>query len=67
MVDFWENLLRFPRFFISSVLGLILTILGPFFNLLQQPKTALILIIGSIGAIGFLIKTLEAMLSLNGE
>jgi len=67
MVDFWENLLRFPRFFISSILGLILTILGPFFNLLQQPKTALILIIGSLGIIGFLIKTLEAMLSLNGE
>ena len=67
MVDFWENLLRFPRFFISSILGLILTILGPFFNLLQQPRTAVILIIGLLGIIGFLIKTLEAMLSLNGE
>ena len=34
MSDFWDNILRFPRFFISSTLGLILTIIGPFFNLL---------------------------------
>lgn len=26
---FWENLLRYPRFFISSVIGLILILLNP--------------------------------------
>lgn len=67
MPDFWENLLRFPRFFISSILGLILIILGPFFNLLRDPKSAWILILSTILGIVFLILTLEAMLNLNSD
>nr|YP_009420360.1 putative plastid protein 33 [Cryptomonas curvata]ASO75848.1 putative plastid protein 33 [Cryptomonas curvata] len=38
MSDFWDNIFRFPRFFVSSTLGLILTIIGPFFNLLRSPN-----------------------------
>nr|QNO36061.1 Ycf33 [Sargassum hemiphyllum var. chinense]QPZ94234.1 hypothetical protein Ycf33 [Sargassum hemiphyllum var. chinense] len=29
---FWNNLLRYPRFFISSMFGLILILLSPFIN-----------------------------------
>ena len=29
---FWDNLLRYPRFFISSMFGLILVLLNPFIN-----------------------------------
>ena len=38
MNDFWNNISRYPRFFISSVVGLILVILAPFRNLLKIKK-----------------------------
>jgi Protein of unknown function (DUF751) len=38
MSDFWNNISRYPRFFISSVAGLILVILAPFKNLLKIKK-----------------------------
>nr|YP_010471273.1 hypothetical protein N4M72_pgp056 [Sargassum confusum]AZJ16050.1 hypothetical protein ScoCPG_p087 [Sargassum confusum]UEP18049.1 Ycf33 [Sargassum kjellmanianum]UVF63231.1 hypothetical protein [Sargassum confusum]UVW81593.1 hypothetical protein [Sargassum siliquastrum] len=33
---FWDNLLRYPRFFISSMFGLILILLSPFINQLKK-------------------------------
>lgn len=45
MNDFWNNVFRYPRFFISSLLGLILIILTPFLNLFKVPKFRIILII----------------------
>uniref|UniRef100_A0AB74TPF6 Uncharacterized protein ycf33 n=1 Tax=Thalassiosira duostra TaxID=3145220 RepID=A0AB74TPF6_9STRA len=38
MNNFWTNIIRYPRFFISSMIGLILIILTPFRNLLKTPK-----------------------------
>jgi hypothetical protein len=38
MNDFWNNISRYPRFFISSVAGSILIILTPFRNLLKIQK-----------------------------
>jgi Protein of unknown function (DUF751) len=38
MNDFWNNISRYPRFFISSVAGLIFVILTPFKNLLKVKK-----------------------------
>jgi hypothetical protein len=38
MSDFWTNISRYPRFFISSLAGLILIILTPFRNLLKIKK-----------------------------
>jgi Protein of unknown function (DUF751) len=38
MSDFWTNLSRYPRFFISSMVGLILVILTPFRNLFKIKK-----------------------------
>ncbi len=64
MPDFWENVLRFPRFFVSSILGLLLTILGPFFNLLNKPRTTVIFIILSFFCVGFLTITLKLMLGI---
>ena len=43
MNDFWENITRYPRFFISSLIGLILVILAPLKNLLKIPKLRLVL------------------------
>ena len=64
MPTFWENVLRFPRFFISSIIGLFLIIFGPSLNLLRKPQTAIIFfaIFGSL--ISFLVITIKAMLNL---
>ena len=45
MSDFWNNISRYPRFFISSLVGLILVILAPFKNLFKVPKFRVLLII----------------------
>jgi len=45
MNDFWTNILRYPRFFISSLLGLILVILTPFRNLFKTPKLRIFVIL----------------------
>ena len=42
MSDFWTNISRYPRFFISSLAGLILVILTPFRNLLKIKKLRII-------------------------
>lgn len=43
MNDFWNNISRYPRFFISSFAGLILVILTPFRNLFKIKKFRFIL------------------------
>ena len=45
MSDFWNNISRYPRFFISSMVGLILVILAPIKNLLKVPSLRIILIL----------------------
>ena len=45
MNDFWNNVSRYPRFFISSLAGLILVILSPFKNLFKIKKFRIILIL----------------------
>ena len=54
MNDFWNNISRYPRFFISSLAGLILVILTPFKNLFKVPKFRIILIISFLLFIGIL-------------
>ena len=48
MSDFWNNISRYPRFFISSLAGLILVILAPFKNLFKVPKFRILLIISFV-------------------
>ena len=43
MNDFWNNISRYPRFFISSLAGLILVILAPFKNLFKIKKFRIVL------------------------
>lgn len=49
MNGFWTNISRYPRFFISSVVGSMLIILTPFRNLLKIKKFQFILPIVIIG------------------
>jgi Protein of unknown function (DUF751) len=46
MNDFWNNVSRYPRFFISSLAGLILVILAPFKNLFKIKKLRIFVIVG---------------------
>ena len=62
MSNFWNNISRYPRFFISSMVGLILVILSPFKNLFKIPKLRIILILFFIGFIIFLYLILQNML-----
>ena len=57
MNDFWTNILRYPRFFVSSLLGLVLVILTPFRNLFKNPQSRIFVIILTLlfGFILFLI------------
>lgn len=54
MNDFWNNISRYPRFFISSVAGLILVIITPFKNLFKIRKLRIFVIIGFILCVGTL-------------
>jgi hypothetical protein len=48
MNNFWTNLGRYPSFFISSMIGLILLILRPFKNLFKTPKLRWFVILFSL-------------------
>ena len=64
MSGLWDNVSRYPRFFVSSVSGLILTILSPILNL-GKSNTSKILIIGFLILIFlFIFITIRAMLDL---
>ncbi len=54
MNDFWTNVSRYPRFFISSSIGLILIIIAPLRNLFKIKKLRFIIPIIFLGVIGAL-------------
>ena len=64
MNDFWNNISRYPRFFISSVAGLILVILAPLKNILKIKKFQYILPLVFILFIAVLYKVLASMTGL---
>lgn len=64
MNDFWKNISRYPRFFISSLVGLILVILTPIRNLFKIKKFRFVLPIVLILFIGILYKILTTMAGL---
>ena len=64
MNDFWNNISRYPRFFISSLVGLILVILAPFKNLFKVPKLRIVLIISIITLLTLLYFILRSMVGL---
>jgi hypothetical protein len=64
MNDFWNNILRYPRFFISSLAGLILVILAPFRNLFKVPKLRIFIVLFVLVFLTSLYFILVNMLSL---
>jgi hypothetical protein len=64
MNDFWNNISRYPRFFVSSLVGLILVILAPFKNLFKIKKLRIFVILSFILFLGILYAILISMVGL---
>nr|QCI08054.1 hypothetical protein [Plumaria plumosa] len=45
MYTFWDNLNKFPRFLIATLIGFFLTTFEPISKLLKNKKTAIIILI----------------------
>ena len=61
MNDFWNNISRYPGFFISSLIGLLLVILTPLRNLFKIKKFRFVLPILFILFLGILAQVLAKM------
>jgi len=61
MNNFWNNIARYPRFFISSFIGLLLIILTPFKNLFKKRNLRIFIIIFFLISVGILYKTITIM------
>jgi hypothetical protein len=64
MNNFWSNVLRYPRFFISSLAGLIIIILTPLKNLFKIRKLRFLLVIFFLLVIGLLYSVIINMTAL---
>ena len=65
MYIFWENVFRFPRFFITSVSGLIVILLTPLFKLAKKNLvTQVFLLCSLILVASFLSFVFQSMLNL---
>lgn len=61
---FWDNVFRYPRYFITTLLGVLLSLFAPLAPLLKRPLTLVALLGLFIGSIVFVTLTLRAMLGL---
>jgi hypothetical protein len=64
MNNFWENISRYPRFFISSFSGLIIIILTPLKGFLKTSRLRFIFLIFIITLIVILYFTVKNMLGI---
>jgi membrane protein insertase Oxa1/YidC/SpoIIIJ len=62
---FWDNVFRYPRYFLTTLLGVLLNTFAPLLPLFKRPVT-LIALIGLFGSsLVFVTLTLRAMLGLD--
>ncbi len=64
MDGFWENVSRYPRYFITVLLGVFLNAIAPLVPLLKRPASAIAVIGILISLLVFTAFTLRAMLGL---
>jgi hypothetical protein len=62
--DFWDNVLRYPRYFVTIILGIFFALFGWVKPLLQKPVTAIALVTFVVTALIFVGLTLRGMLGL---
>ncbi|MGG6294693.1 DUF751 family protein [Leptolyngbya sp. AN02str] len=65
MQDFFNNVSRYPRYFISFTLGVLYTFLQPLMPLFERRSTAIAAVFLLVSAFAFLAFTLRAMLGLD--
>jgi type II secretory pathway component PulF len=64
MEDFWNNVSRYPRYFITITLGILLSLASPLLPLFKRPSTAIAAVAFLISLLIFIGFTLRAMLGL---
>ena len=64
MNKFWDNVLKFPRFLVSVTLGLVLTIISPFFVLFRKPSTSFFFITSFAILLAILTVIIKKMLNI---
>lgn len=62
---FWDNISRYPRYFVTILLGVVLNTFAPLAPLFKRPSTAIAIVGLSIGLFVFTALTLRAMLGLS--
>ena len=62
---FWENVFRYPRYFITVLLGVVLNAFAPLAPLFRHPLSAIATISVLVGMLVFIYFTLRAMLGLS--
>ncbi len=62
---FWENISRYPRYFITTLLGVVLNVFAPLAPLLKRPVTLIAIIGILVSSFVFVSLTLRAMLGLS--
>ena len=65
MYTFWKNILKFPPFFISALLGFVLITFNTIIRLINNPKKKLIVIVAISFSYLSLVRVLKLMLALN--
>jgi hypothetical protein len=65
MQEFWDNVLRYPRYFITITLGIFFALFEGLRPLMSRPITAIALIGILISGFLFITFTLRAMLGLS--
>jgi Protein of unknown function (DUF751) len=62
---FWDNVFRYPRYFITILVGLLVNTFAPLAPLLKRPVTLIALVGLLVGSLAFMALTLRAMLGLS--
>lgn len=61
---FWENIFRYPRYFVTIILGIFLNAIAPLTPLFKRPSTAIATVGLLVGLLVFVGLTLRAMLGI---
>lgn len=64
MDGFWENVLRYQRYFVTVLIGVVWNVIEPLVPLFKRPLSAIALISLMAGLLTFVALTLRAMLGL---
>ncbi|WP_448533650.1 DUF751 domain-containing protein [Parathermosynechococcus lividus] len=64
MDGFWENVLRYQRYFVTVLLGVVWNVVEPLVPLFKRPASAIALVGLMVGLLAFVALTLRAMLGL---